>query len=80
MRPLFHQRPAQESQGVHVLLEPAQAEQKGPAIEGFDGRVIGLNTRPVDGAVVVWLHRRFVLATLSVPSAGRPGVAAIGAR
>ena len=44
---------------MHVVLESLQAEQKGPAIEGFDGRVVGLNTRPVDAAVVVWLHRRF---------------------
>ena len=65
---------------MHVLLEPAQAEQKGPAVEGFDGRVVGLNAGPVDAAVVVWLHRRFVSATLSIPSSGRRGVATIGAR
>ncbi len=62
---------------MHVLLEPAQAEQKGPAVEGVEGRVVRLNTRPVDAAVVVWFHRRIVAATLSIPSAGRPGVAAI---
>ena len=73
MRPLFHQRPAQESQGVHVLLESAQAEQKGPVIEGFEGRVVRLNTRPVDGAVVVWFHRRIVAATLSIPIGREPG-------
>ena len=61
---------------MHVLLEPVQAEQKGPAIEGFDGRVVRLNARPVDAAVVEWFHRCIVAATLSIPSAGRPGVAA----
>ena len=62
---------------MHVLLESPQAEQKGPAIEGFDGRVVGLNAGPVDAAVVVWLHRRIVWAMLSIPSTGRPGAAAI---
>ena len=41
---------------MHVLFEPAQAEQKGPAIKGFDGRVVGLNSRPVDAAAVRRLH------------------------
>ena len=77
MRPLFHQRPAQESQGVHVVLEPVQAEQEGPAIEGFDGRVVGLNAGPVDAAVVVRFHRRLVSAMLSTQSIGRRGVAGI---
>ena len=62
---------------MHVLLDPAQAEQKGPAIEGLDGRVVGLNTRPVDAAVVRWLHRYCVSSTLPIQSAGRPGVATI---
>ena len=56
MRLLVLQRPTQEFQVVHVLLEPAQAEQEGAAVEGFDGRVVGLNTRPVDAALVRWLH------------------------
>ena len=60
---------------MHVLLQSPQAEQKGPAVEGFDGRVVGLNTRPVDAAVVVWFHRRVVSAMLSIQTVGRRGVA-----
>ena len=62
---------------MHVLLEPAQAEQKGAAVEAFDGRVVGLNAGPVDAAVVVWFHRRVVSAMLSIQSVGRRGVAGI---
>lgn len=79
MRLLCPERPTQEPQGVHVLFEPAQAEQKGPAIEGFDGRVVGLNSRPVDAAAVRRLHAYRLVGRAarsgrerrSLPSSGR---------
>ena len=58
---------------MHVFLESPQAEQKGAAVEGLDGRVVGLNAGPVDAAVVGWFHRRVVSAMLSIQTVGATG-------
>ena len=71
MRLLFREGPAKEGQAAGALAEHPQADKEGPIIERSDGRLVGLNTCPVDAVTLRRLHDWHCPTKASRPNTAR---------